>query len=67
MCPGIAPAYNDNEGACPNLTSVKSSDTWNPVHSSYPWNDNDFLGVRIENGAVRAALTRNALYQAFCK
>ena len=50
MCPGIAPAINNADGACPALQEVVESGQW--VWSGYPVGANLALGVNLLSGAV---------------
>ena len=65
MCPGIAPAYNDNEGACPNLTALSISEyfSW----SSRPAENDATWRVKIYLGSINIGLRSYTNVYALCK
>ena len=65
MCPGIAPAANNTDGACPNLTNIASYRVW----TAYPitYNHTSFF-LSISSGEISATGRVNAsTMNALCK
>ena len=65
MCPGIAPAANNTDGACPALQGFMPISQW--VWSGHPIGNNKVLMVSLSNSAIYGNHSFDYLYYAFCK
>ena len=64
MCPGVAPASNNVEGACPALQgTVQGQWSW----SGYPIDNKNVLDVSLYSGAVIIYGINNVNHMALCE
>ena len=65
MCPGIVPAINTVDGACPALQGVGGTSQW--AWSGYPVGAKYALRMNLLSGAVASGDYRSSYNYAFCE
>ena len=64
MCPGVSPAHNNKEGACPNLTNLGPN---HYIWSSYPFTNKAALASDSKTGRVLDPEFTTLTIFALCK